>query len=140
MHTARCGDGVVQAGVELCDDGNLNQKDAFNDCTLDAEMASSILVEECDDGNRAAICVEMIARARWATVPQPLTKNAIMVNSMVETADAARHACGHYLLVGRLRVLGDDAEINVPGHVWSPTEPLMKMVQPVGPYAMNHLT
>jgi cysteine-rich repeat protein len=54
---ARCGDGVVETGVEQCDDGNRFDNDACrNDCTLpvcgDGKLAEG--VEECDDGNTAA--------------------------------------------------------------------------------------
>jgi cysteine-rich repeat protein len=51
---ARCGDGIVQAGVEECDDGNRFDNDACkNDCT-NAACGDGILaagLEECDDGN-----------------------------------------------------------------------------------------
>ena len=52
---ARCGDGVIHAGVEECDDGNpINTDGGISNCTAPSVgTASSILeVEECDDGNR----------------------------------------------------------------------------------------
>ena len=50
---ATCGDGIVEAGVEQCDDGNTNDNDAcHNDCTApvcgDGRLDAG---EECDDGN-----------------------------------------------------------------------------------------
>ena len=66
---------------------------------LDAEMASSILAwkNATMATSMTAICVEMIAHEHGvATVfCNPMKKNAIMVNSMVEMADAAKHAFGH---------------------------------------------
>ena len=52
---ARCGDGLVQAGVEACDDGNEVQTDAcLNSCAVarcgDAFVQAG--VEACDDGNQ----------------------------------------------------------------------------------------
>ena len=52
---ASCGDGLVQAGVEACDDGNANQEDAcLNDCSAarcgDGQV--QVGVEACDDGNQ----------------------------------------------------------------------------------------
>ncbi|MBI2896135.1 MAG: hypothetical protein HYY06_21435, partial [Deltaproteobacteria bacterium] len=50
---ATCGDSYVQAGVEDCDDGNLDNTDACIGCT-DAACGDSFVwagVEECDDGN-----------------------------------------------------------------------------------------
>ena len=53
--SARCGDAIVQDGVEACDDGNQVQTDAcLNDCTS-ARCGDSIVqagVEACDDGNQ----------------------------------------------------------------------------------------
>jgi len=50
---ARCGDGIVHAGVEACDDGNiLTTDECTNDCKLstcgDGDVDDG---EECDDGN-----------------------------------------------------------------------------------------
>ena len=51
---AKCGDGVVQAGVEECDDGNASDADG---CLTTCEAAKcgdgvvQVGVEECDDGN-----------------------------------------------------------------------------------------
>ena len=69
---ARCGDGVIYAGVEECDDGNTADNDACrNDCTP-ARCGDGIIqagVEECDDGNAddtdacLSSCVE--AHAVW---------------------------------------------------------------------------
>ena len=53
--TARCGDGLLQIGVEQCDDGNTEPSDA---CTADCQEArcgDGVLragIEECDDGNQ----------------------------------------------------------------------------------------
>ena len=52
---ARCGDSVVRAGVEDCDDGNEVQTDAcLNSCRF-ARCGDGVVeenVEACDDGNR----------------------------------------------------------------------------------------
>ena len=56
MSTARCGDGIVQAGVEACD----GTSDCTDDCTLIALCGNGRveLGEECDDGNtRTENCV-----------------------------------------------------------------------------------
>ena len=51
---ARCGDGIVQMGVEACDDGNTDETDACRtDCT-EARCGDGVVwvdVEVCDDGN-----------------------------------------------------------------------------------------
>jgi cysteine-rich repeat protein len=50
---ARCGDGIVEVGVEQCDDGNLVNNDACsNNCTR-TSCGDGIVEtgEECDDGN-----------------------------------------------------------------------------------------
>lgn len=53
--TAKCGDGVVQAGVEVCDDGNaVNDDDCPNSCkspTCGDAIAQKKNNETCDDGN-----------------------------------------------------------------------------------------
>ena len=66
---ASCGDGLVQAGVEACDDGNANQDDAcLNDCSAarcgDGQV--QVGVEACDDGNRTQTdsCLNNCAAAR----------------------------------------------------------------------------
>ena len=108
-------------GVELCDDGNLNQKDAcLNDCTP-ARCGDGILhigVEECDDGNfdNGDLCRNDCTRARCGDgVLQPHDeecdhgelngRDGRCSEACVRTFDCS---------VGGLRVLGDDAEINVP--------------------------
>ncbi len=51
---ARCGDGVVQDGVEACDDGNASDTDACrNNCSAAAcgDGVVQVGVEMCDDGN-----------------------------------------------------------------------------------------
>ncbi|MCB9749641.1 MAG: DUF4215 domain-containing protein [Myxococcales bacterium] len=50
---ARCGDGLVQVGVELCDDGNTDEGDACTASCGPAGCGDGVLqgVEECDDGN-----------------------------------------------------------------------------------------
>ncbi|MEE2788188.1 MAG: SUMF1/EgtB/PvdO family nonheme iron enzyme [Myxococcota bacterium] len=51
---AKCGDGILQVGVEACDDGNQDDTDACrNDCAS-ATCGDGVLqadVEACDDGN-----------------------------------------------------------------------------------------
>ncbi|HEY0136660.1 MAG TPA: DUF4215 domain-containing protein, partial [Nannocystis sp.] len=52
--TATCGDGVVQAGVEQCDDGNVVATDACTGTCATAKCGDGIIqagVEQCDDGN-----------------------------------------------------------------------------------------
>ncbi|MCY1010507.1 DUF4215 domain-containing protein [Nannocystis pusilla] len=52
---AFCGDGAVQAGVELCDDGNDIDTDTCTNACEPAECGDGIVqegVEECDDGNQ----------------------------------------------------------------------------------------
>ena len=54
---ARCGDGLINAGVEACDDGNDVDTDACtNACTL-ARCGDGITGpgEECDDANENAL-------------------------------------------------------------------------------------
>ncbi len=49
---ARCGDGIVQIGVEQCDDGNLNNNDdCSNNCTMGCGNGIVNTGEQCDDGN-----------------------------------------------------------------------------------------
>lgn len=51
---ARCGDGVVQAGVEECDDGNLDRGDGCTEVCMAARCGDGRVqagVEQCDDGN-----------------------------------------------------------------------------------------
>lgn len=51
---ARCGDGVVQVGVEVCDDGNTESGDGCRaDCGKEEICGDGFLDEgeECDDGN-----------------------------------------------------------------------------------------
>jgi cysteine-rich repeat protein len=50
---ARCGDGLVQVGIEACDDGNTNDMDTCrNNCALPT-CGDGIIdsLEECDDAN-----------------------------------------------------------------------------------------
>lgn len=49
---ARCGDGVVQAGVEACDDGNTVDFDACRNACLLPECGDGVIStgETCDDG------------------------------------------------------------------------------------------
>ena len=50
----RCGDGVVQGGVEACDDGNQVETDACRTNCVAARCGDGIVqagVEACDDGN-----------------------------------------------------------------------------------------
>ena len=49
---ARCGDSVVQVGVEACDDGNRRRPTRLNNCA--AALRHGVVragVEACDDGN-----------------------------------------------------------------------------------------
>ncbi len=51
---ARCGDGIVEVGVEQCDDGNSDDTDACPTTCNDAACGDGFLekgVEQCDDGN-----------------------------------------------------------------------------------------
>jgi MYXO-CTERM domain-containing protein len=51
---ARCGDGLVQTGVEACDDGNGSNDDACTTTCRRARCGDAIVqlgVEACDDGN-----------------------------------------------------------------------------------------
>ncbi|MFO0590319.1 MAG: DUF4215 domain-containing protein [Polyangiaceae bacterium] len=50
---AKCGDGVVQQGVESCDDGNAVDNDACNNKCVPAKCGDGVvqLNEECDDAN-----------------------------------------------------------------------------------------
>ena len=51
---ARCGDGVVQAGIEQCDDGNRVDTDACLNSCKTARCGDAVVqagVEQCDDGN-----------------------------------------------------------------------------------------
>jgi cysteine-rich repeat protein len=51
---ARCGDGVVQIGVEVCDDGNADDSDACPSSCQAAFCGDGFVqagVEACDDGN-----------------------------------------------------------------------------------------
>lgn len=50
----KCGDGVVQVGVEDCDDGNLDESDACLTSCFTATCGDGFIqagVEACDDGN-----------------------------------------------------------------------------------------
>jgi cysteine-rich repeat protein len=52
--TATCGDGLVQTGVEECDDGNHVDTDACTSTCKNAMCGDAIVqagVEQCDDGN-----------------------------------------------------------------------------------------
>jgi cysteine-rich repeat protein len=53
---ARCGDGVVNAGVEQCDDGNNNNEDACLQTCIKATCGNGQIDdgEICDDGNRVS--------------------------------------------------------------------------------------
>ena len=51
---AKCGDGVIQTGVEQCDDGNASNTDACLNTCKKAKCGDSVIqtgVEQCDDGN-----------------------------------------------------------------------------------------
>jgi hypothetical protein len=51
---ARCGDGVVQAGVEACDDGDADDDDECLSTCVAASCGDGVVqtgVEECDDGD-----------------------------------------------------------------------------------------
>jgi len=50
---ARCGDGIVEAGVEQCDDGNRVNDDACSNKCTETSCGDGIVQtgEECDDGN-----------------------------------------------------------------------------------------
>ncbi len=50
---AKCGDGVVQGGVETCDDGNADNDDQCTDTCVPASCGDGFPQpgEECDDGN-----------------------------------------------------------------------------------------
>ena len=50
---ARCGDGVLWAGVEACDDGNLDDHDTCTSACQPAACGDGVvqLGESCDDGN-----------------------------------------------------------------------------------------
>jgi cysteine-rich repeat protein len=50
---ARCGDGIVQNGVEQCDDGNNNNLDSCTNTCTNARCGDGFVQagEECDDGN-----------------------------------------------------------------------------------------
>lgn len=51
---ARCGDGIIRAGVETCDDGNLNNSDGCSNTCKSETCGDGIVqpwLEECDDGN-----------------------------------------------------------------------------------------
>jgi cysteine-rich repeat protein len=53
-HASTCGDGVVQAGFEQCDDGNDDNHDGCLDTCVVARCGDGIArtgVEQCDDGN-----------------------------------------------------------------------------------------
>ncbi|MBI5488989.1 MAG: hypothetical protein HY905_16765 [Deltaproteobacteria bacterium] len=53
-HAARCGDGVVRAGVEECDDANADDTDECLGSCIAARCGDGVVrtgVEECDDGN-----------------------------------------------------------------------------------------
>lgn len=54
-HTASCGDGLVQAGVEACDDQNqVNEDGCPNSCQSPQcgdQIVQAILGESCDDGD-----------------------------------------------------------------------------------------
>ena len=82
-----CGDGVVHAGVESCDDGNDVDGDAcLNSCRV-AFCGDGILqegVEECDDGNNLngdgclstcvfAACGDGVVQAGVEAVAMPAT-------------------------------------------------------------------
>ena len=50
---ARCGDGQIRAGIEECDDGDVDDNDGcLNSCEI-ARCGDAVVewVEECDDGN-----------------------------------------------------------------------------------------
>src|SRR5690349_2932119 len=50
----RCGDGMVRAGVEECDDGNAEDGDGCTGACVAARCGDGLVragVEECDDGN-----------------------------------------------------------------------------------------
>ncbi len=52
--SARCGDGVVQAGLDACDDGNVDDHDACTRACEPARCGDAIVrtgVEACDDGD-----------------------------------------------------------------------------------------
>ncbi|HEY0137117.1 MAG TPA: fibrinogen-like YCDxxxxGGGW domain-containing protein, partial [Nannocystis sp.] len=52
---ARCGDGVVESGVEACDDGNEDDSDACLPTCEAASCGDGVVqagVEECDDANK----------------------------------------------------------------------------------------
>jgi cysteine-rich repeat protein len=50
---ASCGDGFVQEGVEMCDDGNQDDADGCNTMCLPGSCGDGVLQEgeQCDDGN-----------------------------------------------------------------------------------------
>jgi len=50
---ARCGDGIVEVGVEQCDDGNRINDDACSNTCMRTSCGDGIVQvgEECDDGN-----------------------------------------------------------------------------------------
>src|SRR5262249_21342749 len=51
---ARCGDGIVEKGIEACDDGNTVDTDGCrNNCSLPSCGDGVVSMgEECDDGNK----------------------------------------------------------------------------------------
>jgi cysteine-rich repeat protein len=53
-HPSTCGDAVVQAGFEQCDDGNDDNADACLATCVTARCGDGVVrtgVEQCDDGN-----------------------------------------------------------------------------------------
>ncbi|MDP1828744.1 MAG: Ig-like domain-containing protein, partial [Archangium sp.] len=106
LHTcvaARCGDSVLQAGVETCDDGNQSNADACLTTCAAASCGDTFVqagVETCDDGNQsntdaclttcaAASCGDAFVRAGVETCDDGNQSNA---DACLTTCAAA--SCG----------------------------------------------
>ncbi|AKF09344.1 DUF4215 domain-containing protein [Sandaracinus amylolyticus] len=99
--SARCGDGVVRAGMEACDDGNAVTTDACVACAI-AECGDGFVhagVEQCDDSNttstdacvecRTAFCGDGVVRAGMEACDDGNSSN---VDACTNACAAAR--CG----------------------------------------------
>jgi cysteine-rich repeat protein len=129
---ARCGDGIVEAGVEECDDGNNVETDA---CTPQCKLArcgDGIVekgVEECDDGGANGTPGDPCGSdCRFAEVSCPPTGAVQATLSLVPAKDGSTAA----EFAGIQVILGYPTGVGIPGSgalpVGDPTDPATRIV------------
>jgi cysteine-rich repeat protein len=87
---ARCGDGIVETGVEECDDGNNVDTDACTPQCRKARCGDGIVetgVEECDDGND--VPGDGCTNCRFDEVTCPTTGGVRVMMTLVPNKDGS---------------------------------------------------